>query len=111
MFEKIKRAARLLIHKLEYFFEWVTDRWYRVAAYFSMAMALNVVGLIVDFSWFWLATTVVATGYGVWLARVAWLNEQDMIARVEEALAEVDFNDTSRWIGPDDEGYPKRPQR
>lgn len=111
MFERIKAAAHFLAEKVEGFFEWMTDRWHRVVIYFGAAVALQIVGLVDEFSWFWLVTTVATAGYAVWLTRVAWLSEQDMIARVEEALAEVDFNDTSRWIGPDDEGYPKRPER
>lgn len=111
MLERIKAAAQFLAEKFEDFFEWMTDRWHRVAMYFGVSLIINTIGLILDFNWLWLLLTVAVAVVGVWLTRVAWLNEQDMIARVEEALAEVDFNDTSRWIGPDDEGYPKRPER
>lgn len=107
MFEKLRRAARFL----EDFIEWMTDRWYRIGTYFAVVTVTSTVALVVDFSWFWLVVSVIAAVYTGWLTRESWLNEQDMKARVEEALAEVDFSDTSRWIGPDDEVYPKRPQR
>lgn len=111
MIEKIKALAAALGQALEDIFEWMTERWQRVAAYFGVSLIINIIGLILDFNWLWLLLTVAVAVVGVWLTRVAWLNEQDMKARVEEALAEVDFSDTSRWIGPDDEGYPKRPER
>ena len=111
MLERIKAAAQFLAEKFEDFFGWMTDRWYRIGTYLAVVTVTSTVALIVDFSWFWLVVSVIAAVYTGWLTRVAWLNEQDMIARVEEALAEVDFSDTSRWIGPDDEGYPKRPER
>jgi hypothetical protein len=91
--------------------EWVTDRWYRVASYFGAATLINTVGLFVDFSWYWFFSTMAFAAYGSVLTYLTLVMEHDMRARVEEALADVDFNDMSRWIGPEDQNYPKRPQR
>lgn len=107
----IKTLAATIANTLEGMFEWLTERAYRVAAYFTAATLINIVGLIMDFSWLWLATTIALSTFGTYLTYVAVLDERDMRARVEEALGEVDFNDTSRWIRPEDPNYPKRPQR
>lgn len=111
LIQALKGLAQKLAQGLEDGFEWLTDRWYRAGTYFSLAFVGNILALTVDFSWFWLASSVAALIVGAWLTRVAWLNEQDMRARVEEALKDVDFQDTSRWIKPGDEDYPERPER
>lgn len=92
-------------------FEWITDRWYRVAGYFGGAALINTVGLFVEFSWLWFIATVAMAIFGSVMTYLTLVIEHDMRARVEEALANVDFNDMSRWVGPEDENYPKRPQR
>ncbi len=109
--QAIKNVATTIANTLEAMFEWLTDRAYRVAAYFTATTLINIVGLIIDFSWLWLITTIVLSLFGTYLTYVAVLDERDMRARVEEALSEVDFNDTSRWVGPEDENYPTRPER
>jgi hypothetical protein len=111
LIQAIKDLAQTIANTLEAAFEWLTDRAYRVAAYFTIVTLLMIATLILDFSWFWLIFAVFNAAFGTFLTVYAAREERDMVARVEEALAEVDFNDTSRWIGSEDEGYPKRPER
>lgn len=107
----IKDTWRTYAQGLDLAFNWMAARWTRVAAYFGIITVAQAIGLLIDFSVEALTISIATVALGAALSYASYRRERIMRARVEKALEGVDFDDTSGWIGPEDEGYPRRPQR